>query len=62
MKGWRKLAAWAAIFVLAAGATWFQKDVPANAESLLWGATLFFFGSNAIGKFSPAVREGTEPS
>ena len=62
MKGWRKISAWGAVFALVAGSTWFQVDVMPEAKALLWGVTIFFFGTNTVGKFSPAVRDGQEPS
>lgn len=48
MIGWRKIVAWALVYVLVAGATYLTRDVPPNAKELLIYATGFFFGANAI--------------
>ena len=61
MMGWRKLSAWGLLFALTAAALWMQKDIPANAKDLLWGATMFFFGANTLGKFA-AAKGSKEPS
>jgi hypothetical protein len=61
MIGWRKLSAWAAVFILVAGATYLQQDVPPHAKDLLVFVTSGFFLTNAAGKFARA-KGATEPS
>ena len=61
MIGWRKLAAWAAVYALVAVATLaytVPREIPeTNAEVIKW-VTGFFFGTNAVKALFKNIKVG----
>lgn len=62
MIGWRKLVAWALVYVLVVFATYRGADVPVNAKELLTWATGFFFGANALKPLMQGVKVNLGPA
>lgn len=49
--GWRKLMAWAAVYLLGLGCWLTGKDIPANARDLIGWVTVALLGANVASKF-----------
>ena len=56
MLGWRKLSAWALVFVMCAAALYLDRDIPVNAKDLIMWVTGFFFGANMLKPLTQNIK------
>jgi hypothetical protein len=59
--GWRKLTAWALVYVFIVTATFIAKDIGDNAVELMKWVTGFFFGANALEHFAGKIGVNVKP-
>ena len=59
--GWRKLSAWALVYIFVVAATFFSKEIGENAFALMKWVTGFFFGANALEHFAGKIGVNVKP-